>query len=268
MIYDKNNVKSKGLAYYKHVNVTNNKFGLLTILGEGEWRGRNNKAKHFACICDCGEMRYVECTKLIKGEVKSCGCIKGSLISSKNKSNLIGQTFGLLYVVEISGRTSNRTIVWNCLCNGCNKHFNIPTHNLSKKNGSKSCNKCFIKRGPEHHSWKNDKSNEDREYERNLDSVKYKEWYTSVRSRDGYRCIICNNSGRIASHHLNGWNWCKEQRYDVNNGITLCCSIKNKNYVGCHNLFHSQYGKGNNTKEQFIEFFYSKTGKYLDEEKV
>ena len=48
------------------------------------------------------------------------------------------------------------------------------------------------------------------------------------------------------SHHLDGYDWCKERRIDINNGVCLC--------ENCHKEFHKIYGYGNNTKEQYIEF--------------
>jgi hypothetical protein len=45
---------------------------------------------------------------------------------------------------------------------------------------------------------------------------------------------------------MNGWNWCVEERYDIDNGSSLC--------VPCHNTFHLIYGKGKNTKAQYEEF--------------
>ena len=50
-------------------------------------------------------------------------------------------------------------------------------------------------------------------------------------------------------HHLDGYDWCVEKRTDDTNGITLCET--------CHKNFHSLYGRGNNTKEQFEEWFCS-----------
>ena len=47
-------------------------------------------------------------------------------------------------------------------------------------------------------------------------------------------------------HHINGYNWDKENRTNINNGITLNQEI--------HKEFHKLYGKGNNTKEQFNQF--------------
>lgn len=68
-----------------------------------------------------------------------------------------------------------------------------------------------------------------------------------VMERDDYTCQVCGQrGGKLAVHHLNGYNWDTENRYDVNNGITLCES--------CHREFHNQYGRGNNTKKQFIEY--------------
>lgn len=75
----------------------------------------------------------------------------------------------------------------------------------------------------------------------------YYNWRTSVFIRDNHTCVACNKKiPQINAHHLDGWHWCKEKRYDIDNGVTLC--------KDCHTAFHVLYGRKNNTKEQFEEF--------------
>lgn len=76
-----------------------------------------------------------------------------------------------------------------------------------------------------------------------LDDEKYVQWSNDVKQKDNNKCQICCNVQDLHSHHLDGWNWCIEKRYDVDNGVTLC--------KPCHKTFHKIYGKGNNTKEEF-----------------
>ena len=73
----------------------------------------------------------------------------------------------------------------------------------------------------------------------------------NVFKRDNYTCRCCGkDTHNNVSHHLDGYNWCIEKRLDVDNGVTLCES--------CHKEFHSIYGYGNNTKEQFEEWIENK----------
>lgn len=58
-------------------------------------------------------------------------------------------------------------------------------------------------------------------------------------------------------HHLNGWHWFLEGRYDEDNLVTLC--------EICHDIenkysFHSMYGNRDNTELQFKEWLH----KYQD----
>ena len=73
-------------------------------------------------------------------------------------------------------------------------------------------------------------------------------WRKSVLKRDDYICKCCKykRGGCLVAHHLNGYHWDIENRFVIDNGITLCES--------CHKDFHKQYGYGNNTKEQFNEY--------------
>ena len=79
-------------------------------------------------------------------------------------------------------------------------------------------------------------------------SIEYLDWRKSVFERDKYICQCCGKAScaDITSHHLNAFASFPEQRMDIDNGTTLC--------EQCHRGFHSQYGKGNNTIQQFEQY--------------
>jgi hypothetical protein len=81
-----------------------------------------------------------------------------------------------------------------------------------------------------------------------IDNRKGKYWI--VECQCGEKYSRSNSTDTIQAHHLDGWHWRKEKRYDENNGVTLCVGKMS----GCHYEFHSKYGSGNNTKEQFAKF--------------
>lgn len=79
------------------------------------------------------------------------------------------------------------------------------------------------------------------------DDERFVKWAKKVKKRDDYTCQICGAKNTyLNSHHMNSWNWAINERYNIDNGVTLC--------VNCHNRFHEIYSVGNNTKEQFNEF--------------
>jgi len=72
-------------------------------------------------------------------------------------------------------------------------------------------------------------------------------WSRQIKIQNNFQCSVCDRRGvELHSHHINGWNWAVDQRYDISNGALLCAR--------CHNMFHSIYGHGYNTREQFDEF--------------
>ena len=95
-----------------------------------------------------------------------------------------------------------------------------------------------------------DLTEEDRREKR--DHMEGKEWKKAVYKRDNYICQYCKNkeSKPLIAHHKNSWNWDKENRFNIDNGVTLC--------EKCHKEFHSIYGYGDNTKEQYEKWIKSK----------
>jgi uracil-DNA glycosylase len=79
------------------------------------------------------------------------------------------------------------------------------------------------------------------------DDYNYLRWALEVKRKDHFTCVVCGKRGvELNSHHLNAWAQYPEQRYDISNGV---CLDKH-----CHEEFHSIYGKGRNTAEQFEEY--------------
>lgn len=79
-----------------------------------------------------------------------------------------------------------------------------------------------------------------------------KTWRKAVYERDGFNCVACgHHGGDLNAHHLAAYDNNPELRFSVENGVTLCPT--------CHIKFHSTYGFGGNTPEQFREWLEGNT---------
>jgi hypothetical protein len=111
------------------------------------------------------------------------------------------------------------------------------------------CVKCkgLFYRGENNPQWLPPELRKVTEAEQIRQSAEYKDWRLSVWVRDKTKCQICGiRKDPMVAHHLDGFNAFPEKRFDVDNGVTLCDFH--------HISFHSNYGFGNNTKEQFEKF--------------
>ena len=79
---------------------------------------------------------------------------------------------------------------------------------------------------------------------------RYRQWRKEVINRDEC-CVICGSKKRLAAHHMNDWSHHKEDRYDVDNGITLC----GRHHRMYHVKFHSDY-RVICTKKDFNRFMW------------
>lgn len=167
-----------------------------------------------------------------------------------NFQDITGQRFRRLVAVEAVGQDSAGATQWLCICD-CGEETITAITRLN--NGlTNSCGCLRIERTIEAVSGENnvnynpDLTERDRIDRRII--PKYCEWRDAIKERDNYTCRACGvrGSSHMAAHHLNAWFSFPEQRFDLNNGVTLCS--------GCHNEFHAIYGRGHNTKGQYIEW--------------
>ena len=107
-----------------------------------------------------------------------------------------------------------------------------------------------------HPNWNPNLTDEEREKGRHIEG--YDDFIKQVLERDDYTCQITGKrGGKLEVHHLNCFSDFKEERTDMNNGITLSKEI--------HKLFHKIYGNKHNTKEQFEEFKHRYINKEFEE---
>ena len=115
----------------------------------------------------------------------------------------------------------------------------------------KQCKKCYFKSVSGENNYMYNPNLTDEEREKGRFDIQNKKWRKQVYERDNYICQCCGKKGgNLNAHHLNGYNWDKLNRYNIDNGVTLCKE--------CHKDFHDKYGFGDNTKEQFIEYIKNK----------
>lgn len=212
----------------------NKRFGKLVALE----RTNNREGKNYKwlCKCDCGKLTEVSTGSLTNGYTKSCGC--------QNELQLKGRMFGKLTVIKRLEEKSGSSYKWLCKCECGN--YSTPSGTSLTQGATRSCGCLSV--GVNSHFYKPELSDEDRIGNRyTLFGGKIYVWRKEVYERDSYTCQLCQSSNnKLNAHHLNSWNWAVEERFDVDNGITLC--------VDCHRNFHKEYGRGDNTKEQFEEF--------------
>ncbi len=232
-----NRENAQNMGRKRAKDISGERFGIITVLKRDE----KNRDK-WICQCDCGTIKSIWKSCLIKGFANSCGC------RPIEKQNLIGQKFGRLTVIDFVGDDGKNQWLWKCKCNCGNNQLMVRSSRVLKQGIVRSCG-CIRKEmvGKNHPCWNHELTEEDRSTNRNL-LPELKEWRTEIYKRDNYVCQVCgyNKGGILTAHHKNGWDSFKNQRFDVNNGVTCC--------EKCHKNFHYIYGYGHNTEEQWKEF--------------
>lgn len=68
---------------------------------------------------------------------------------------------------------------------------------------------------------------------RNRQTKEYKKWRQNVFIRDNFTCQNCGErGGRLEAHHKKEWAYYPNERYNIDNGITLCKRCHKKIHKG------------------------------------
>ena len=131
----------------KLIDLTNQKFGLLTVKEKDENR-LTNSGSYWICECKCGNIKSIKSSSLRRGEIISCGCYRISQLAKtkriQSEEAMIGKRFGRLTVQKRSERKGNGgELYWICLCD-CGTITEIRGQNLKRTDGNQtiSCG-CF-----------------------------------------------------------------------------------------------------------------------------
>ena len=97
-------------------------------------------------------------------------------------------------------------------------------HNYGDKISKAKRGKPNLKiRGSLHHNWKDGMAKRRRyEREKEMCTARYREWRTAVFASDNFKCVICGKGGRLQAHHILSWRDFPLDRYDIDNGVTVC----------------------------------------------
>lgn len=90
------------------------------------------------------------------------------------------------------------------------------------------------------------------ENSRERKTAKYREWRNSVFEKDHYTCQVCFKTGEyLQAHHIKNFSKNIDNRYEIENGITLC---KEDHSPNSSKSFHSIFGNRNNSEKQIDEY--------------
>ena len=127
--------------------LTGMRFGRLTVVQPTKERNRSSIV--WECRCDCGKTAFLPTSRLIKGETKSCGCLRRDN-GRDNAADLTGQRFGKLVALRPTEGRRKGAVIWECQCDCGKITFAISYNLISGGTQSCGCLRKKSKRGAAH----------------------------------------------------------------------------------------------------------------------
>ena len=235
------------------IDLIGKKFGRLLVVEFDLEKSQKNGRSYWICKCDCKNIVSISRGNLINGNTQSCGCLAKEVYSKSGKRNLIdliGIRFGKLTVIELDHTHKKNGAYWLCKCD-CGNVAVVNGCEL-RQGDTKSCG-CWRKeicmemgknqQGSNNGRWNGGITTENMKIRF---SQEYKNWRTSIFKRDNYTCQNCGvYGGELNAHHIKSFSDFIEERFNIDNGITLC--------VDCHKETNTYGWKAFNSALDKIE---------------
>lgn len=115
----------------KIIDLTNQKFGKLTVVEKTTNPNSKKKRTYWLCQCECGNIVTLNKNYVQSGHTKSCGCLQKEAVSLSNTKNWTGvvSDYGVEFISQ-SRKNKCGQWLWNCKCPLCNKTFEILPANI------------------------------------------------------------------------------------------------------------------------------------------
>ena len=111
------------------LDLTGNKYGRLTVLGDDGTRTKSGKVL-WHCLCECGNTTYVRADHLKNGSVGSCGCLNEEKKHERFK-NLTNTETDNFKVID-RAYSKNQRVYWNCVCKHCGNHIELQSNQIER----------------------------------------------------------------------------------------------------------------------------------------
>lgn len=130
-----------------------------------------------------------------------------------------------------------------CRCDECGKEKELMYVYAHEYTLCQSCRQA----GERNLQWNRNLTDEERATAHHISGINH--WKKYVKERDNYTCQKCGSRKNVQAHHINNFKHFKDQRLNINNGISLCfrCHLSKGNSI--HSLF------GYETTEKHLKEF-------------
>lgn len=110
-------------------DLTNQRFGRLTVLGDVRKRTKNGKVL-WHCLCECGTVTFVRGDHLKNGKITSCGCLNEEKKRERFKDLTSTETDD--FKVIDRAYSKDQRVYWNCICKHCGNHVELQSNQIER----------------------------------------------------------------------------------------------------------------------------------------
>ena len=197
------------------------------------------------------DLECLECEYLWKATFNefynsNCGCPKCAGVA-KHTHKFVENSY-LKAGIKLLSIYVNNHVKNNLECLEFGHKWQASYANFQNRNSG--CPECWrlLNRGKNHSRWNHDLTKEDRKNSRKRTHMPENYlWIKAVYDRDDHTCQFCNvRGGSLEAHHIDSWATHKSERFNFDNGVTLCETC----HDACHK-YHKDLGYLSATHETF-----------------